>query len=144
MLIFALVGGQEQIRRKVARQFSHYIGANGLLFTMPIGMDDQARLALLQQKFNPAGAISRVLVLNNLVSLAEFDWVRSVGGYVVHVDGIMPSSVVPMQKQDFFVTVMKEGRGRFDCVEDCFAAIKLRYQQDARRRNAKTATTAQV
>lgn len=133
MLIFALIGNSELVRNQVFDQFARHIGAAGVLFSMPPGMTEPDRLALLRRQFNPARAISRELLLNGLHSVPEFDWVRSVGGYVVHVDG-RPSDVVAMKPRDFFVTPNAEGRGRFDGVEDCYAAIKLRYRQDAERR----------
>lgn len=136
--MFALVGSSEKEREKVVQQFSRRISAAGVIFSMPPGYDKQQRLPLLQRMFKPSAAVMRLLLLNNLQSIDEFNWVRSVGGYVVHVDG-RPSDVVPMQQHDFFVSSDKNGRGRFDCVEDCFAAIKLRYKQDAQRRAAAKA-----
>ena len=136
MLIMALVGGSEKARANVVQQLAMLINAQGVIFTMPPALSKPDRLALLQTKFNPARAISRLLLLNNLNSIEEFDWVRRFGGYVVHVDGL-PSDVVPMQQHDFYVTAGKNSRGRFDCVEDCFAAIRLRYRQDAQLRSGR-------
>lgn len=136
MLIFALVGGSVNAREEVTKQFAKHIGGSGVIYSMPDSIPQARRLSLLKNQFNPRGNSFRILLLNQLSELAEFEWVRSVGGYVVHVDGL-PSNVVPMKEDDLYVTARKSERGRFDTVEQCFAELKLRQQLRAERRSKR-------
>lgn len=143
MLIIALAGNSEATKDTVVKQFSRHISASGVIFSMPPGFDAKRRMPLLEEMFDPARAVSRLMLINGLNRIDEFNWVRSIGGYIAHVDG-RPSDIVPMQPNDFYVSHLKGGRGRFDSVEDCFSAIKLRYKQDAERRAANRAVAAKV
>lgn len=136
MLVFALVGGSSEDRDSATDKFAALMGATGVVYKMPPTIQDDARLQLLQKLFNPKNGRHLRLLLNNLVSKPEFDWVRSIGGYVVHVDG-RPSSVIAMQEHDFYVRPRRDPRGRFDTVEQCYAALRLRYKHDAMQRPAR-------
>lgn len=135
MLIFALVGGSRISRERVTTQFARLMGATGIVYTMPDTLSDVQRMRVLTEQFDPKGGKKMRLLLNNLRSKAEFDWVRQVGGYVLHVDGV-PSDTIAMQQNDFYVTHKEDARGRFDTVEECYTTLRLRYQDDAIARHA--------
>lgn len=135
MLIFCLIGGSEAGRNDVMAQFSKLMGANGVSYYLPSRYTQSQRLALLNEHFNPKNGRHQRLQLNGILFLPEVQWVRDKGGYVVHVDAIRPSDVVPMQPRDFYVTPDSEPRGRFETVEQCYSSLLLRYKHDAMARH---------
>lgn len=132
MLVFAIVGGFADDRDAVAAQFSKLMGATGVVATIPQIEDDQQRLDLIKAQYAPRKLSATRMLIVGLRTVDEITWLKSIGGYVVHIDGRF-SDCIRMTDDDFYVTPELQPRGRFDTVEQCYSAMSLRYRNHAKR-----------
>ena len=140
MLVIALVGGAKSTRDDVVKQFIDFMNGSGAVYSIPDTIPDDKRLPLLRNQFNPRSNPNMVLLLNNLATLDEFNWVRQIGGYIAHVDGL-PSNIVPMQKHDFYVTPRKTERRMFETMGQFCASIKAAMAERPQRPKPKFSET---
>lgn len=111
MLIIGLVGGCERGRSDVAAAVVGAGGARLAEYSMRSPKNGRSRVKLLRDvvlNFGVSKSPDIGLVLTHVKTWEEAEYIRSLGGYLWHIEG-MPSSDIAIQRCDLMVTPQSGG-----------------------------------
>lgn len=103
MLVIGLVGGMEKTRQAVAAQTADVSKDNVATYPQSADVKRSFRVDELRQFIGVTHNKGKALILPHILTLAEADYIREIGGYIWHLWG-SKSCVIPIVWGDLMVT----------------------------------------
>lgn len=132
MLVIGLVGGMTKTRDSVAQQIISQDKKNIGAYS-PYG-DDRcfARAKELREivKIRRGEGKGKALIIPHVLTLAEADYIREIGGYVWHMQG-HKSCVVPIVRGDILVTHKVGGSAQYLDPREAFHQVAMSHHSRA-------------